>query len=96
MSLGSTPWGIIGDFNATLHPSERSRTSNHAASSRDFQDFLSSTGLIDIGFKGGNFTLANNNYGSRFATARLDRVLLNKPWLDVFPDPTLTHLTRHA
>lgn len=65
-------------------------------SSRDFHHFLSSTGLQDIGFKGTPVTWSNNGQGKKYVLARLDRMLTNQAWLQVFRDPILTHLSRQV
>lgn len=46
-------WGIIGDFNAILDPSERwSRSPPNISALNDFQAIVSSNGTLDLGFKG--------------------------------------------
>lgn len=96
-SRANTPWGIIGDFNAVLNASERwSTTRFQPASSKAFNNFISFISLRDIGFSGNSFTGSNNGQGRTYVTARLDRMLVNQAWLDVFKDPTITHLTRQA
>lgn len=93
----TTPWGVIGDFNAILSPSEKiSRFRFNSTSSSDFHRFLSTSGLMDIGYQGTSFTWSNNSQGRRVVSARLDMMLLNQAWLDAFRDPTLSHLTRHT
>lgn len=97
MSPCPTPWGVIGDFNAILHATKKkSRRPANATAMRDFQLMVVSTGLIDIGFKGNNFTWANNRKGASYVTARLDRLLVNQSWIDSFRDPVLDHLPRQA
>lgn len=96
-SQTSTAWGFIGDFNVVLDPSKRwSRAGLNSATVRHFHEFLSSGGLLDIGYSSSSFTWSNNSEGRRFTAARLDRMLINKAWLDNFHDPLLTHLARHS
>lgn len=82
----SIPWLIGGDFNCVLSPSEKMGGGMPALDSMaDFNNCLSSAGLIDIGFTGNAMTWTNNRVGSANIKARLDRVLVNNPGLFSFP-----------
>jgi len=69
-SWWSVPWCVGGDFNVVRFPSERLGAEAFASTMRDFYDFISSHGLMDIHIKGGQFTWSNTNSHSR-----LDRFL---------------------
>ncbi|KAL4181119.1 hypothetical protein AMTRI_Chr12g235630 [Amborella trichopoda] len=71
------PWCVIGDFNTVSLQTERFsiRPPNPTAVA-EFQVMLLDTGLLDIGFRGSNYTWTNNRQGSKYVAARLDRALL--------------------
>lgn len=96
ISSTSLPWHIIGDSHAILKPEERwSLAPFQPTFSNDFHNFLTATGLVDIG-TGNSFTWANNSQGRRYVSARLDRMVPNQAWLDAFNDPILGHLPRQV
>ncbi|XP_028786509.1 uncharacterized protein LOC114742412 [Neltuma alba] len=78
------PWCVTGDFNATISASERSPA---GAIDRDFNSFVLDSNLSDMGFLGPRFTWKRNT-----SESRIDRVLSNPEWLDVFRDASITHL----
>lgn len=59
-----TPWMIIGDFNSVTDQSEKSGgtpiTLNDVS---PFNDMISHTDMIDIGYSGNKFTWTNNRIG---------------------------------
>lgn len=66
---------IIGDFNVVLGAHERSSgIIGHAASTTEFQNFISDKDLFDIEGVGNNFTWATRRNGS-YLVACLDRAL---------------------
>ncbi|XP_070056630.1 uncharacterized protein [Nicotiana tomentosiformis] len=51
--------------------------------------------LMDVGFNGNNFTQCNNNKKKKKKILnRLDRLLVNSEWEDIFPTSTVQHLAR--
>ncbi|GMI90895.1 hypothetical protein HRI_002758800 [Hibiscus trionum] len=82
------PWVVLGDFNATLSPSERQGCSSIVPDSQ-FQDMVFYCGLQDLGFAGPNFTWYRGN-----RSVRLDRCFGNAAWYEHFPQSSLHHLLR--
>ncbi|PKU59819.1 hypothetical protein MA16_Dca027794 [Dendrobium catenatum] len=56
---------------------------------KDFNDMIMNCNLIDIGFSGNNFTWNRGNLWQR-----LDRVLFNNDWVNVFNATKVVHLSR--
>lgn len=83
----SQPWMVGGDFNTISISSERKGgASPDLNSMNDLNNCINDCGLIDIGFSGPNFTW----YGPNVAQ-RLDRILLNSSWLDLFKQNCVSH-----
>ncbi|KAK8566641.1 hypothetical protein V6N13_002337 [Hibiscus sabdariffa] len=83
------PWFIVGDFNATLSDSDRKDCAASARPSKAFREFVFDHGLRDMGFSGPEFTWSRG-----MAQVRLDRVLCNSYWDDVYPESLVHHLFR--
>lgn len=56
-----------------------------------FNSMIADSGLIDAGFKGQSFTWSNNRDGCERVRERLDRALVNKKWIEEFPQMTIIH-----
>lgn len=87
------PWMLVGDFNEALwqceHMSATPRPTNQMAS---FRELLQQCGLHDIGFSGVPFTYDNKRKGGANVKVRLDRVLADDRWRNIFSDARLVHL----
>ena len=59
-SWWSVPWSVGGDFNVVRFPSERFRSNSFTAAMREFSNFISEQGLIDLPLQGGTFTSSNS------------------------------------
>ncbi|KAL9662237.1 hypothetical protein QQ045_027069 [Rhodiola kirilowii] len=57
----------------------------------NFRNCLTDCGLTDLGFEGGRFTFSNGRRGGDEVRARLDRVVVNHAWRDLFPDAVVRH-----
>jgi hypothetical protein len=57
-----------------------------------FRDALDDCELQDIGFVGPNFTWCNKREGSAMVQERLDRVVCNFQWVNLFPRAKVSHL----
>ncbi|KAG2314008.1 hypothetical protein Bca52824_017130 [Brassica carinata] len=81
------PWIVLGDFNQTLHPEEHSKPSslNIDAQTRLFREALLEADLADLTYKGPKFTWTNKSK-TNLTAKKLDRVLVNDPWLSLIPD----------
>ena len=49
-----------GDFNVVRFPSERFGSNSFTAAMREFSNFISEQGLIDLPLQGGTFTSSNS------------------------------------
>lgn len=50
-----------------------------------FQATLEDCRLMDLGYRGQKFTWNNGREGEDFIKERLDRVVANEAWCDIFP-----------
>ncbi|CAN1242524.1 hypothetical protein LINPERPRIM_LOCUS5369 [Linum perenne] len=55
-------------------------------------DFSKELHLLDIGFRGPEFTWSNRQCPSSLIDERLDRFFINDAWLDTFPETSIEHL----
>lgn len=84
---------LIGDLNEIASSDENFGGKNFGSTSRKYlENFITDTGLIDIGFIGNIFTWRNKREGLGHIRQRLDRALANETWKLMFPNETLTHL----
>ncbi|MDV3200531.1 MAG: endonuclease/exonuclease/phosphatase family protein [Pigeon pea little leaf phytoplasma] len=73
---------IAGDFNAISSYHEKAGGRMKTASSIDgFNAFVSSCGLLDLGFVSSKFTWTNRQYGGELIQERLDRCLASVQWV---------------
>lgn len=81
------PWIVLGDFNQTSLPSEHSAPTslNVDAHSRLLNDCLLESGLNDLNYRGNLFTWWNKQKSAPLAK-KLDRILVNDGWSDLFPN----------
>ncbi|KAL0309422.1 UNVERIFIED_CONTAM: hypothetical protein Sradi_5884500 [Sesamum radiatum] len=92
LDIGDEPWLLGGDFNVTLHASERKGGSDpKIRMMEDFGDMLLDFGLQDTGFEGAQFTWNRNRLWQR-----LDRYLFSHTWNRTFPYSRVQHLTRNV
>ncbi|XP_028790082.1 uncharacterized protein LOC114746054 [Neltuma alba] len=84
-------WVVGGDFNAVPHRDDRSglRTGMNGRVERQFQDWITASSLLDIGFSGPHFT-----WGRGSSQSRIDRILVNDLWTECFPDASVIHLPK--
>ncbi|MQL70984.1 hypothetical protein Taro_003306, partial [Colocasia esculenta] len=84
-----------GDFNCVTQPAEKigGRITNMQAMV-DFNAFMNASSLTDVGHIGSQFTWSNNRTGQAVIKARLDRFLMNRPFLNNFLGFFVRHLTR--
>ncbi|XP_024963845.1 uncharacterized protein LOC112504121 [Cynara cardunculus var. scolymus] len=72
LSAPDVIWVILGDFIAVRHPEERMGSIFDSKEASDFNNFISSSGLLDINFCGRRFTRFSKD-GSKMS--KLDRFL---------------------
>ncbi|KAK4383832.1 hypothetical protein Sango_3115100 [Sesamum angolense] len=80
------PWLVLGDFNAVIDESEVcGQAADTSASMVEFRNCLRDTGLVSLPFTGCPFTWHNCSEEPRSLWKRLDRMLVNEAWLDIWP-----------
>ncbi|VFQ64277.1 unnamed protein product [Cuscuta campestris] len=78
-------WGVVGDFNCLLDPSEKKGGRPYApVKYRPFVECVEDCELVDSPFIGEDYTWFNNRVGGVEVRSRLDRLLFNQPWMDMF------------
>ncbi|KAH0757746.1 hypothetical protein KY290_021239 [Solanum tuberosum] len=91
------PWIIGGDFNVILDEEEKlgglDFTINEAI---DFASFISRNALSEVHFSGSKYTWWNGRIEEACIFKKLDRILVNQEFLDVFPASEVHHLIRQG
>ncbi|KAL5574256.1 hypothetical protein UlMin_023853 [Ulmus minor] len=93
----SLPWLCGGDLNKILFDHEKRGGGGRALYLlRNFRKALEYCNLADLGFRGPKFTWCRGNSNSpsnsTFVQERLDRMLGNSGWSDLFPNSIVHHL----
>ncbi|KAL8514554.1 hypothetical protein ACS0TY_013592 [Phlomoides rotata] len=84
---------IMGDFNVVLGAHERSRgAQNPAHPSKEFRAFLDEVQLHDMETSGPQFTWVTRRSNHGYMAARIDRVLVNDGFLDLWHSVSATVL----
>lgn len=85
--LLNRPWSVLGDFNQTLFPDEDSNADQFPSNRGmcDFSQCVMDVGIQDLQFCGSSFTWSNNQ-GLGIISKKLDKILVNDKWLEVFPN----------
>jgi len=86
VDMDRCPWIIGGDFNVILNEEEKlgglQFTQNEAM---DFAAFISNNALIEVRFSGSKYTWWNGRIEEECIFNRLDRILVNQEFMDLFP-----------
>ncbi|KAL8487914.1 hypothetical protein ACS0TY_024272 [Phlomoides rotata] len=86
---------VMGDFNVVLGAHERSRGArNPARPTQEFMAFMEEAKLHDVDTSGPQFTWVTRRTNHSYMAARLDRVLVNDGFLDIWHSATATVLPR--
>lgn len=86
-------WCCMGDFNEVLAHFEKEGLRPHNRTGVElFRDFLSTTGRVDMDFKGCKFTWISNPREGFITKEKHDRVVVNWPWRALFPHALATAL----
>jgi len=85
-SLGN-PWMVLGDFNEVLAPVEiHGGNQDWDPGMAEFNDFMNACCLVDLRYTGCYYSWSNKRTNSEdFIERKLDRVIINNEWLDIFP-----------
>ena len=87
------PWVVAGDFNEAMWSFEHfSETPRSAGQMIYFRDVLEVCGLGDLGFAGLPYIYDNRPAGRANVKVRLDRVVANNTWCDMFSEAKVQHL----
>ncbi|KAL5567922.1 hypothetical protein UlMin_024497 [Ulmus minor] len=88
----SMPWLCGGDLNEILFGHEKQGGATRAQYLMNaFREAANYCGLADLGFRGPKFTW-NRGKNACLVQERLDRMLGNSGWLDLFPNSLVHHL----
>ncbi|GJZ71370.1 RNA-directed DNA polymerase, eukaryota [Tanacetum coccineum] len=82
----------MGDFNEVRSKEERLGSNYNQASSRFFNQFITSSGLVDVNLEGYAFTWS---HPSATKMSKLDRFLVSEGIISLFPSLTALCLDRH-
>ncbi|XP_043697449.1 uncharacterized protein LOC122648282, partial [Telopea speciosissima] len=81
----ATPWAVLGDFNVIRNHNEKiGGDPVRFEAIDDFNTFIEDSGLIDLKWKGEAMTWNNRQSGDARICCKLDRVMVNLAWMDVF------------
>ncbi|KAL5798070.1 hypothetical protein ACOSQ2_002890 [Xanthoceras sorbifolium] len=91
--LSNLPWLVGGDFNEILRWEEKSGGlfRSHKAVSL-FRGATDDCNLVDVGFRGHDFTWSNKQLGANLIQERLDKYLCSMSWRSLFPIAVNVHL----
>lgn len=93
MMLGqsiASPWLVCGDFNNPLFLNERMGSPVLHYEIEGFRNCVDNCGLMDVKASGCFFTWNNKQSGEHRVFSKIDRMLVNESWLDLFPE-SLAH-----
>ncbi|XP_041017102.1 uncharacterized protein LOC121259542 [Juglans microcarpa x Juglans regia] len=83
-------WCVMGDFNEVVSQAEKvGGKLRGEAQMEKFRQALMSNGLCDMGWSGCQYTWSNKHSDNSFTEERLDRVVANGKWTDLFRDRTI-------
>jgi hypothetical protein len=81
------PWCVLGDFNEAMWSFEHFSASKQPESQMlAFRDVLETCELVNLGFTGLPYTFDNKRQGSKNVKVRLDRVVADNQWRNLFSE----------
>ncbi|KAK7836759.1 putative ribonuclease h protein [Quercus suber] len=93
--LHNLPWLLLGDFNEVLCGEDKfGGRGVNLKRALDFKECLDSCNLIDLRFSGPKFTWSNSRQVPDLILERIDRCFANPNWRLLFPEASVTHLSR--
>ncbi|XP_059638701.1 uncharacterized protein LOC132280973 [Cornus florida] len=94
-SSTNEPWILLGDFNVLLHVNDfYGGALRWTTGMADFKDFLHANSLEDLRYNGIFHTWSNGSFGYANISRKLDRVLINQPWMAKFPQAECSSMFR--
>ena len=90
------PLMFFGDFNEIVSLEEKEGGVPRSERLMDaFREAIDDCGVKDLGYKGSRFTWQRGNSPSTLIRERLDRMLADDEWCDLFPSWEVVHLPRY-
>lgn len=88
------PWVVFGDFNEITHIDEKCGwTERDANQMESFRNALDNCELRDLGFIGQRFTWCNGRIGDQRTLVRLDCMVANNRWIELFQQDKVYHMS---
>ncbi|KAH7853634.1 hypothetical protein Vadar_004941 [Vaccinium darrowii] len=85
--VGTSPWILLGDFNAIRWHHEKSDCTHFDVNAaNDFNRCLDAIGMEELNSSGLLYTWSNKRVGVDHCSSRLDRALVNTQWLNMFTE----------
>ncbi len=85
-------WALVGDFNLLLFFRDKNGPPSSVLDILSFRSVVNDLGLLDLPIQNRSFTWSNGRANPTLE--RLDRVLISRDWLSLFPRSTLRALPR--
>ncbi|GJW36548.1 RNA-directed DNA polymerase, eukaryota [Tanacetum coccineum] len=83
---------VMGDFNEVRFAGERMGSNFNVRGARDFNSFISSSGLVDVQLEGYSFTWSHPTVAKM---SKLDRFLISEGFVSLFPHVSAICLDMH-
>ncbi|GJX30997.1 RNA-directed DNA polymerase, eukaryota [Tanacetum coccineum] len=83
---------VMGDFNEVRFAGERMGSNFNVRGARDFNSFISSSGLVDVQLEGYSFTWSHPTVAKM---SKLDRFLISEGFVSLFPHVSAICLDKH-
>lgn len=85
-------WVVFCDFKKIKHQNEKLGWMEREAKQMEgFRECLSRCGLLDLGFVGQCFTWCNEQLGEKRTLLRLNRMVANSSWTELYPEARVYH-----
>lgn len=95
--MDDKPWIVGGDFNVILNEEEKMGSLEFEQYEvMDFAMCINSCTLMEVRYTGSNFTWRNGRVDEAYIFKRLDRVLVNNAFMELFLTSEVHHLMRQG
>ncbi|XP_022042210.1 uncharacterized protein LOC110944873 [Helianthus annuus] len=85
--VGHKPWVMLGDFNSILFLGDSlSGSSTSNIGTREFRECVNNIEMVDVNSSGLHYTWTNKQKKGKAIFRKIDRVMGNSKFIDVFPD----------